>query len=150
MENTIKVFRYQSLASMQPRPGKLYATRYYKQSEKQRKEQAVWILEKIIVLDDMISKNPQLEQAQNWPLQGFPKENKKQPNRSLKELLLDMIGEIMGLKRNGDPKDFAEAPITRWNKFFSDTEFAFELQEGMSTRFETNFTELFGVARERN
>ena len=143
MTTTIKVFRYQSLEQMQPRPGVSYATSYYKQSEQQRKEQAVWLLENIITLEQMITTDPQLERAQYNPLQGFPK-TRKQPNRSLNELLVDMVGEIQGCKRNGDPKDFAEAPITRWNKFFEGTEFEFRMLPGMTTISETNFTDLFG------
>ena len=84
----------------------------------------------------------ELEAESQRPLSGFPK-TRGQPNRSMQEILTDMVGEIQGTKTNGKPKDFAAAPIARWNKLFRGSELEFRLQESTSTNRANQYNNLF-------
>jgi hypothetical protein len=76
------------------------------------------------------------------PQPGFKREGK--PNRSIMDIMTDMINEARGRNRNGEPKDFALAPIERWNKLFKGTEYEIDLVQTYSPT-STNFQEIFNV-----
>ena len=63
--------------------------------------------------------------AQSQGQKGFPKT--KGGNRTLWEIVEDIMGEAHGKTRQGLPKDFAKAPIDRWNKLFKGTDYEFEM-----------------------
>jgi hypothetical protein len=44
--------------------------------------------------------------------------------------MTDMAQEAQGKTRQGLPKDYAQAPIERWNKLFANTDYEFEMTEG--------------------
>ena len=140
----MKVFRYVDLRQMKPRDGQTYSTSYYKQTYQQRLELAEWLRSKIFEIITEINSHPALMTAIKWPLKGFPK-TARQPNRSVLELIDDMLGEIDGVKKNGQPKDFAQAPIDRWNKLWEDfPEYQFRMEFGTTAnQTETQFKELF-------
>jgi hypothetical protein len=117
-------FTYKDTKKMTPRSGVKFATTYYIQDAKERARQADWIGKQIKTVYTALQEDVVAMEAAHKPLKGFPK-TKGQKNRSLIELLEDMAGEVTGTKKDGTPKDFALAPIERWNKFFqgSDKEF---------------------------
>lgn len=124
-----KKIYYERTETMQPRQGVSYATTYVKQTVKQRHELERHVNKTIRELGEAI---PILaQQDASWidfieqPLKGFKTTQGK--NRSLLDLLTDMQNESRGTKRNGEPKDFALAPIERWNKLFKDTDYAVDL-----------------------
>jgi hypothetical protein len=60
------------------------------------------------------------------------------------EMFEDIIGECRGAKRDGTPKDFARAPIDRWNKLFYDTDYAIDMVESYQDKI-TTFDSMFKV-----
>lgn len=138
----MKRFTYVETKQMAPRNGVKYATTYYKQHPKQREEMSKWLQAQIREIAGLAEINLELSEAIFQPLKGFPKS--KGSNRSLAELLKDMMGECRGVKRNGKAKDFASAPIERWNKFFKGTKWEFYLEFGTPySAPETTFGEMF-------
>ena len=125
----MKTIYYEKLDRMEPREGVSYATTYVKQTASQRLQlqrhittaikeigQAVPILaQKDITWIDFIEQ----------PLKGFKTTQGR--NRSLVDLLSDMQTESAGKQRNGQPKDFALAPIERWNKLFKGSDYEIDL-----------------------
>ena len=111
---------------MKPRAGNKYATTYYKQTLEQRKRQATWTLNACQELEQYFNQSPEHREAYNQPMRGFPQTGKL-PNRSLKVVVDDMKGECYGTKKDGMPKDFAQAPIERWNKALAGTKYEFEM-----------------------
>jgi hypothetical protein len=75
----------------------------------------------------------------NEPLRDF-KKSKKGEYYSAWEIVEDMYKEATGRKRDGTPKNYAMAPIGRWNRLFKDTtrEIQLELEENR-----TQFKEVF-------
>lgn len=128
----MKVIRYQKMIRMEPREGNSYATVYIKQTQEQRMELIRHIRMCINEIASVI------EQDDTWlhyieiPQKGFRKTTGS--NRSIKEIMTDMINEARGHTRRGDPKDFALAPIERWNKLFRGTHYEIELVQTYSSR----------------
>jgi hypothetical protein len=122
-------FYYQRAVKMAPREGVQYATTYYKQTLKQRQDLTHHIRYCLKEMIDYLEANPkELAWAQTTRLKGFPKT--KGGNRTMWEIILDMVGEAQGMTRQGLPKDYAQAPIERWNKLFAGTDYEFEMREG--------------------
>lgn len=128
----MKVIRYQKMTRMEPREGNSYATVYVKQTMEQRME----LIKHLRMCIDEIA--TLVEQDDSWlhyidtPQKGFRKTSGC--NRSIKEIMTDMINEARGHTRKGDPKDFALAPIERWNKLFKNTAYAIELVQTYDNR----------------
>ncbi|CAB5223871.1 hypothetical protein UFOVP389_19 [uncultured Caudovirales phage] len=140
-----KTFYYQNTHSMEARPGTNYATTYYKQTLEQRKQLSKHIFRCSREVVEALDRDPDLMQwATTHPLKGFPK-TAKQPNRTVWEILEDIVGESKGVKKNGDPKDYAAAPIERWNKLFAGTEYEFRMEQNAGTK-KTTFESLWEVA----
>lgn len=137
----METFTYIDTKQMKPREGVEFATTYYIQSAKERARQAKWLSKQIRTVFSTLESSTEAMSEAYKPLKGFPKTKGK--NRSLIELLEDMAGEITGTKKNGSPKDFAQAPIERWNKFFEGTDYEFRMEEeGLSKN--QQYHNLFG------
>ena len=129
---------------MEARDGNKFATVYYQQSLEQRKALTKHIRSCTREFLDYLEKNPKdMEWFQTTPLTGFPK-TKGQKNRTGYELLTDIIGEATGRKKNGLPKDYAMAPIDRWNKLFKDSDYEFKMEENPGTT-KTTFDQLWSI-----
>jgi hypothetical protein len=125
-----KKFYYKLQVKMAPREGQQYATTYYKQTLEHRQQLTRHIRECIKDMADYLESNPEaLAWAQNTSLKGFPK-TRGQKNRTMWEIMTDIAQEAQGHTRHGVPKDYAQAPIDRWNKLFAGTEYEFEMREG--------------------
>ena len=125
----MKTIYYEKLDRMDPREGVSYATTYVKQTAKQRHELEQHIAR---VINEIGRAVPILTKKDTtWidfiekPLKGF--KTTKGQNRCLVDLLSDMKTESAGKQRNGQPKDFALAPIERWNKLFKGTDYEIDL-----------------------
>jgi len=123
-----KQFAYVRTIEMDPRPGVKFATTYYRQTTTQRGLLSEFFIKCIKEIGEEITRNPGLYTWLDEPLKGFPK-TRGQSNRSFTELIEDTVGEIRGRKKDGTQKDYAQAPIERWNKLFKDTEYEFEMIE---------------------
>lgn len=121
----MKTIRYQKMTHMQPRDGVRYATTYVKQTLDQRKELCNWIRQVITEIGHAVDQRSDLNDFILQPLKGF--KTTRGMNRSLTDLLADMANEAAGEQRNGLPKDFALAPIERWNRIFEGTAYAITL-----------------------
>lgn len=140
-----KTFYYQSTQSMEPRPGTAFATTYYKQNLDQRKQLTKHIFKCSREIVSALDQDPDMMQwASTHPLKGFPKTG-KQKNRTVWEILEDIVGEAKGAKKNGDPKDYAQAPIERWNKLFKDTDYEFHMEQNEGVT-KTTFDQLWETA----
>ena len=116
---------YSYLSHMEPRPGVKYATTYVKQTQAQRTELCNHIRWVVTEIADAMEQNPEWIDFVQTPLKGFKTTTGQ--NRSIVDIITDMTREAGGTQRNGDPKDFALAPIERWNKLFAGTEYAVTL-----------------------
>jgi hypothetical protein len=124
---------YTGTHKMEPREGLNYSTTYVKQTRAQRDllvKHCRRVLEEIA---DAIEGNEELLTWATEPLVGFPRKNL--PNRSVSDIISDMIQECQGKRSNGTPKDFALAPIERWNKLFGDTEYAIVLERHIEEEY---------------
>jgi hypothetical protein len=123
-------FYYDSITVMPPRPGKKYSTTYYHQDRLERQKMSRFFQKNIQQLFDVLNRNKsEMKWAEYTPLKGFPQSAGK-GNRTLLQLLIDTMGECQGIKKNGDPKDFAQAPIERWNRLMKDTPWEIEMISG--------------------
>jgi hypothetical protein len=128
---------------MEPRDGVQYATTYVKQTLEQRKELCQHIRQIITEISQAVEQDPDLSDFIIEPLKGFKTTQGK--NRSITDLLSDMATEARGKQRNGMPKDFALAPIERWNKLFAGTAYAVVLVQTYGARA-NNFNDLMELA----
>lgn len=121
----MKTIRYQKMVKMDPRDGVKYSTTYVKQTVQQRKELCKHIRQVVNDISDAIEGDDDLLDFIRTPLKGFKTTTGQ--NRTVTDILTDMVNEAKGKQKNGLPKDFALAPIERWNKLFEDTEYSIDL-----------------------
>ena len=121
----MKTIRYQKMTKMEPRPGVSYATTYVKQTLEQRKELTRHVRQVVTEIADALEGDEDLMDFVLTPLKGF--KTTQGLNRSIKDLLTDMVNEGAGRTKQGMPKDYALAPIERWNKLFKDTDYEISL-----------------------
>lgn len=124
---------------MDPRDGVKYSTTYVKQTLPQRKELCRHIKIVVTEISDAIEGNEDLTDFVRTPLKGFKTTSGQ--NRTLTDVLTDMINEAKGKMKNGMPKDFALAPIERWNKLFEGTDYAVDLTQTFNAP-SNNFADL--------
>lgn len=135
----MKTIRYQKMQKMQPREGVKYSTTYLKQTLDQRRELVKHVHACIRELAQAIEADSQWDSFIDQPLKGFPTTQGR--NRSLTDILTDMNNEAQGKTRQGLPKDFALAPIERWNKLFEGTDYEIHLVQTYGATA-TNFDKL--------
>lgn len=134
----MKTIRYQKMNKMDPRDGVKYSTTYVKQTLAQRKDLCKHIKIVVTEISDAIEGDEGLVDFVRTPLKGFKTTTGQ--NRTLTDVLTDMINEAKGKMKNGMPKDFALAPIERWNKLFEGTDYAVDLVQTFTPA--NNFNEL--------
>lgn len=125
----MKTVYYDKIEQMQPREGVEYATRYLKQQAQHRRQLTRHVRDCTQEIMDYLEDNPDLMKwHEDTPLRGF-KKTQGQRNRTTMEILADMINEAKGHRKNGELKDYAMAPIERWNKLFQGTDYEIKLVE---------------------
>lgn len=120
-----KQIYYTRQLRMEPRADTTYSTVYVKQTKQQRKQLTEHIVACIDELALAVETNISWEAVLEKPLQGF--KTTKGINRSSLDIIQDLVQESRGLKRNGDLKDYALAPIERWNRLFAHTDYEIDL-----------------------
>jgi hypothetical protein len=113
------------MLKMEPRPGTNYSTVYIKQTTAQRLVLSKHIERCCKDIIQVATLNTEWETWIEQPLKGF--KTTAGQNRSCLDIITDLFEESRGLRRNGELKDYALAPIERWNRLFKDTDYAFEL-----------------------
>jgi len=141
----MKTIRYQKLNKMEPRDGVKYSTTYVKQTLEQRKELTKHIRLVITEISQAVEQDPDLLDFMRTPLKGFKTSSGQ--NRTGTDILTDMVNEAKGKTKQNLPKDFALAPIERWNKLFADTDYAIDLVQTY-TRASNNFSDLLEIIDE--
>jgi len=121
----MKTIRYQKMTKMDPRDGVKYSTTYVKQTLEQRQQLCKHIRCVVTEIADAIEGDEELLDFVRTPLKGF--KTTTGHNRSATDIMTDMINEARGKQKNGLPKDFALAPIERWNKLFQNTQYEITL-----------------------
>jgi hypothetical protein len=120
-----KIIRYQKTIKMEPRDGVKYSTTYLKQTQEQRMVLTKHVRTVTKEIADLLEFDPTWNDWLSTPLKGF--KTTTGHNRTPFDIISDMVNEAKGKQRNGLPKDYAMAPIERWNKLFDDTDYAVEL-----------------------
>ena len=140
---------YQKLEKMDPRPGVNYSTTYYKQSEEQRKKLSDFFKAKCKEIGVLVKTHAEVEVWLFEQDKRFKRDKKSPAKNKYKtpaELITDIIGECDGTYKNGTKlKDFAVAPIERWNKLFAGTSYEVEMVEqyGIKPNSSKTFNILF-------
>lgn len=108
-------FYYNTTKEMAPRDGKSYSTTYYQQSLDERKR-----VQKHINRTIQDIKTLPESAVSGWLETPLKKHNKRESKGkySVFDVIRDMDREAKKMKKDGLPGDFAQAPITRWNKVF--------------------------------
>lgn len=119
------------MSKMLPRDGTNFSTTYLKQTLEQRKEFCRHIKQVITEISNALEDNLELNSFVRQPLKGF--KTTQGVNRSIMVIIEDMCNEAKGKKKDGLPKDFALAPIERWNKLFEGTDYAVDLIQTYNT-----------------
>lgn len=126
----MKTIRYQKFNKMEPREGVKYSTTYVKQTLEQRKQLCHHIKTVVTEIADALEGDEELLDFIRTPLKGF--KTTSGHNRTSTDILTDMVNEARGKQKNGLAKDFALAPIERWNKLFEGTDYAIDLVQTFS------------------
>ena len=120
------IVEYQKMVRMEPREGVNYSTVYVKQTAAQRLVLTKHIEQVCQDIAIAVTLNTELKTWIEQPLKGY--KTTARQNRSCLDIITDLLSESRGLKRNGELKDYALAPIDRWNRLFKDTDYEFELE----------------------
>lgn len=126
----MKTIRYQKMTKMEPREGVKYSTTYVKQTQDQRRELCKHIKTVITEISDALEGDDDMLDFMRTPLKGF--KTTAGHNRTPTDILTDMVNEAKGRTKYNLPKDFALAPIERWNKLFEGTDYAIDLVQTYS------------------
>lgn len=119
------IVEYQKMVRMEPREGVNYSTVYVKQTAAQRLVLTKHIEQVCKDIALAVTLNTDLKTWIEQPLKGYKTTAGK--NRSCLDIITDLLSESRGFKRNGELKDYALAPIERWNRLFHHTDYEFEL-----------------------
>lgn len=139
----MKTITYSKIEKMEPRPGVKYATSYYKQSHLQREALVDWIRKSAMDIVECVDSDQEFAQWWTTPLKDFRKVDKSY--RTPEEIVQDLLLEAVGQKRNGEHKDFAQAPIERWNRLFRETPYEFDMVKSLQDK-PTTFDKIMSIA----
>ena len=123
----MKTILYRELFKMPPREGVAYSTTSVKQTRAQRDELCRHIKSCVEDLAQAIEGDPVWEQLAQQRLRGFNRP------RTIYTIISDLLTEAQGRKKDGSLKDFAKAPIDRWNRLFKDTDYEIILEPDYDT-----------------
>ena len=126
------MIRYQKLAKMEPREGVAYATTYVKQTLEQRNQLTKHVRRAVSEIADALEGDDDMLDWIRTPLKGY--KTTHGTNRSALDIITDMVNEAKGKTKHGLPKDYALAPIERWNKLFEGTDYAVVLTQTFDPR----------------
>lgn len=126
------IIRYQKLVKMEPREGVAYSTTYVKQTLDQRNQLTKHVRRVVSEIADALEGDDDMLDWIRTPLKGYKTTNGV--NRSALDILTDMVNEAKGKTKHNMPKDYALAPIERWNKLFESTDYEIVLTQTFDAR----------------
>lgn len=112
-------FGYTSKRTMDPRPGKTYATEYYKQSAAERRRTLAHIENTIARVYQHASDTNTVE-ALNVPMPAFQRRETKGAYS-----IVDILSDLLTQMKAG--KDIPSGMLGRWNRLFEGTNTAIEM-----------------------
>lgn len=107
-------FGYLNRREMEPRPGRNYATIYYRQSASERRRTQRHIEQTIQDLADRAGETPDGLEALTDPLPGF-RRRESQGNYSAVDVMSDLLTQMQS------GRDIASGLVGRWNRLFAGT-----------------------------
>jgi hypothetical protein len=113
-ENNMPKFGYLSIREMEPRIGRKYSTKYYKQSRPERLRTEEHIQQTILDVGQKALENPGMEQALLEPMKGFQRAETKGAYSAV-DVMNDMLTQIQA------GKDIPSGILGRWNRLFEGT-----------------------------
>lgn len=131
-------FGYDSIKKMQPRPGRSYATDYYKQNSDERARTERHITRVLEEFWEKAKPEPVWEYL-NKPDQRFPRRETK-GYYSPMEILTDMLEQM----RSG--KDIPSGMLGRWNKLLEGTGDEIDMVLYSELKIDSKFKELFDAS----
>jgi hypothetical protein len=123
----MKTIFYKDLFKMPPKEGLSYSTTYVQQTRAQRDELCSHIKRCVEDLAYAIEGDEAWQHLATQRLRGFNR------HRTIYTIISDILTEASGRKRDGSLKDFALAPIERWNRLFKNTDYEIELEPDYDT-----------------
>jgi hypothetical protein len=128
-------FEYTSIRNMEPKPGKNYATDYYKQTEQEYNLLRAHVYR---VAAEIMSERDSSRDTLEWtnrPLKAFRKSTRGQCY-SLIEIVTDMVAQL------ASHKDIPSGILGRWNRLFEGTRWDIVMVQEATDRT-TLYQELF-------
>ena len=128
-------FEYTSIRNMEPRPGRNYATDYYKQTVQEYNLLRAHVYS---VAAEIMSERDSSRDTLLWtsaPLRAFRKSTPGQAY-SLIEIVTDMVAQL------ASHKDIPSGILGRWNRLFEGTRWDIEMVREATDRT-TRYQELF-------
>lgn len=107
-------FGYVTKRQMEPRPGRSYATEYYKQSAGERRRTQEHIEATIRKLCERAQETPDGEEALLRPMPGFQRRETRGAYSAA-----DVMGDMLTQIQSG--KDIPSGMLGRWNRLFAGT-----------------------------
>ncbi len=107
-------FGYQSTRKMDPKPGRTYATEYYKQSKRERARTQEHVESVIRQVGDKVAENPGMEETLLEPMKGFQRRETKGAYTAV-DVMSDMLTQLQS------GKDIPSGMLGRWNRMFDGT-----------------------------
>jgi hypothetical protein len=113
-EYNMPKFGYQSIKKMEPKPGRNYATEYYKQTNSERNRTQEHVERIIHSIGQQVQDNPDAEQVLLQPMKGFQRRETKGAYSAM-----DVISDMLTQLQSG--KDIPSGMLGRWNRMFDGT-----------------------------
>jgi hypothetical protein len=113
-EDNMPKFGYQSTRKMDPRPGRTYATEYYKQSRSERARTQEHVESVIRRIGDKVAENPGMEETLLEPMKGFQRRETRGAYTAV-DVMSDMLAQLQS------GKDIPSGMLGRWNRLFDGT-----------------------------
>lgn len=110
-------FGYTEIIPMEPRPGRRYATDYYRQNPQQRRKVVQHIERSIRTVEQHASGEPGLL---DQPLKDFPKENRRQ-HYSTREIMTNLRDQL------AKGHDVCSGMLGRWNRLLTEAGLEIEM-----------------------
>lgn len=137
-ENNMPKFGYQSTRKMDPKPGRTYATEYYKQSRSERERTYQHVLRTIKSVGERAAENDGWD-ALKTPMKGFQRRETKGAYTPL-----DVMGDMLEQLEAG--KDIPSGMLGRWNRLFDGYGCEIEMVVESELPPPSTFSEVFNYA----
>lgn len=137
-DSNMPKFGYQSIRRMDPKPGRTYATDYYKQSKSERARTEQHVLRTIKTMGERAAENDGWD-ALTTPMKGFQRRETKGAYSAL-----DVMADLLEQLEAG--KDIPSGMLGRWNRLFDGYGCEIDMVLESELPPPTTFSEIFNHA----